>query len=91
MKASFSIDTSGHVTLAYDDQDGDRVTREFTAPVGRGYVREWCNGEWKQVCDRLSSMGSTLMGERATLINTIRREYSAMRSAERREASRDVY
>ena len=40
----------------------------------------------KQVCDRLSTRGSTLMvGSRNALIDVIRREYRVMRAAERRE------
>ena len=66
------------VSLSYDDIFGERIRRTFWVPVDGGYVRE--NG--KQVCERLSCSGSTLISTRATLLKCIRREYSAMRRSE---------
>jgi hypothetical protein len=40
----------------------------------------------QQVCDRLSSRGNTLTANPASLADVIRREYRAMRAAERRGA-----
>jgi hypothetical protein len=92
MKAKFEIDQIGRVTLSYDSEDWDgetiRVTREFTCPPDGGYVRERRDGDWKQVCDKLAAMGSTLMcSSREKLAELIRREYRAMRRAEKREAA----
>lgn len=91
MKAKFSTDQIGRVTLSYDCEDWDgetiRITREFTCPPDGGYVREYRNGDWKQVCDRLSHMGNTLsVSSRANLLDLIRREYRAMRRDEKSEA-----
>jgi hypothetical protein len=84
-KTTINADSTGNVTISYIDIFGERVTREFTCPVAGGYVRE---GD-RQVCERLSNMGNTLRcGQRSDLINLIRREYRAMRAAEKREAAR---
>lgn len=84
-KTTFTADTTGRVTLSYD-QDGERVTRDFSCPVGGGYVIEFRrNGSTQQVCRRLSSMGETLYSSsRAGLLDLIRREYRAMRAAQKR-------
>lgn len=92
MKARITADSMGYVTLSYDDtdyfDDATRITRVFVCPPDGGYVREQINGEWKQVCDGLSSMGSTLScSSREKLADLIRREYRAMRRAEKREAA----
>ena len=91
MKAKFTTDEVGRVILAYDVQDYDgvrRVERTFTCRPNGGYVREYVNGEWKQVCDRLARNGRTLTcASRDELLNLIRREYRAMRRAEKREAA----
>lgn len=81
---------SGSVTIAYDDEANDnRVERTFTCPVDGGWVQEEMTNGRVQVCDRLSHRGSTLRaGSRATLADLIRREYRAMRAAEKREAAR---
>jgi hypothetical protein len=94
MKASFTTNSIGQVTLSYDSEDmtGDtvRITREFSCPPDGGYVIEFVKGgNTKQVCDRLGHMGSTLMcSSREGLLALIRREYKAMRAAEKREAAR---
>ena len=87
MKAKFATDLMGRVTLSYDVEDYDgvrRVERTFTCPVEGGYVREYRNGDWKQVCDRLSHTGSTLScSGLGRLLGLIRAEYRAMRRAEK--------
>lgn len=93
MKTKITTDQIGRVTISYDSDDYDgvqRVERTFTCPIDGGYVREYRNGDWKQVCDRLSHMGNTLScSSRDKLVAMIRREYRAMRRAEKREAGRD--
>ena len=91
MKAKFSTDIAGRVTLEYDDEhhwtgETVRVRREFTCPHEGGYVREkMSNGNWEQVCDGLSGRGSTLTcSGRDRLLGLIRAEYCAMRRAEKR-------
>jgi len=88
-KAKFTVD-NGNVTLAYDVEDYDgvtRVERTFVCPADGGYVREYRDGDWKQVCDRLDHMGSTLYcSSRDNLPAMIRREYQAKRRADKRWA-----
>lgn len=82
MRAKFTARSNSEVTLEYDDIfSGDRVTETFTAPSSGGYVRR---GD-KQVCDKLSSRGSTLHlsnPDKYPLIDLIRREYKSMRKAD---------
>jgi hypothetical protein len=83
-------DGGGRVALAYDEC-GKRIVRVFTVRRDgkTGYVQEWFRdtNTWKQVCERLTSMGNTLMATDATLAEVIRREYKRMVAAEaRREA-----
>ena len=92
MKARFTTDSAGRVTVAYDNQfhwtgETVRVERTFTCPQDGGYVREkMSNGNWEQVCDKLAGMGNTLScSSREALIDLIRREYRAMRRAEKAE------
>jgi hypothetical protein len=91
MKAKFSADIAGRVTLEYDDEhhwtgETVRVSRTFTCPENGGYVRERTpSGNWEQVCDGLSGRGSTLTcSGRDKLLGLIRAEYCAMRRAEKR-------
>lgn len=92
MKMRLTVNPFGNATLSYDShawyaEEEERVIRWFTCPPDGGYVREWRHGEWQQVCDRLSGMGSTLScRSREALPDLIRREYRAMRREERREA-----
>jgi hypothetical protein len=67
------------VTIAYTNIWGDRISRTFWIPAAGGYVRE----NSQQVCRKLSTRGDTLMSTRATLLADIRREYRAMRRAEK--------
>ena len=90
MKAKFSTDVMGRVTVAYDMESwtGEtvRIERTFTCPEEGGYVREkMSNGNWEQACDKLAGMGNTLScSSRDKLIDLIRAEYRAMRRAEKR-------
>jgi hypothetical protein len=74
--------STGTVTLTYETEIGDVVTREFTE-IGM-YVYEYNrNGNTRQVCVNLAQGGHTLyVGD--DLLDTIRREYRAMRRAEAR-------
>lgn len=94
MKAKFTTDEVGGVTLSYDVEDYDgacRIERTFTCPFDGGYVREYRSGDWKQVCEHLHHLGRTLTcSSRDDLLTLIRREYQAMRRAEKREANRGL-
>lgn len=84
MKATITAYGANYVTLAYDDQDGERVLREFSAPSAGGYVEEiLANGCYRQVCRKLARDGSTLYFHAdKPLIDLIRTEYrAAKRSA----------
>jgi hypothetical protein len=85
-----TVAASGHVTISYQGPDGLRRERTFSAnsdtPV---YVREHRHdGTTTQPCEQLASTGSTLRASRATLADVIRREYRAMRAAEKRYGAR---
>lgn len=73
------------IVTEYDDCiTGERRRREFMVPANGGYIREWVRGDWKQVCDGLSDRGATLyLGAGGNLLAVIRREYRAMRRAEK--------
>lgn len=72
-------------TLRYEDEYGEQRERDFFAPRDGGYVREnW--GSPRQVCDRLSGGGATLVwrpDRDATLADLIRRERRRALAAER--------
>ncbi|WP_297501013.1 hypothetical protein [Ferrovum sp.] len=91
MKAKFTTDPAGHVSLEYDDTDYDgvtrRITRVFLAPLSGGYVREYLeHGKSSQVCERLSSTGITLsVTSREKLLDLIRKEYRAMCRSEKKQ------
>jgi hypothetical protein len=81
-----TVAASGHVTISYQGPDGLQRERTFSAnsdtPV---YVREHRHdGTTTQPCEELASTGSTLRASRSTLADVIRREYRAMRAAEKR-------
>lgn len=85
MKTVIKAVSDNHVCIKYECHiSGDIITDEFSAPIAGGYVR-FANGS--QVCDKLRCRGNTLYwsGE-APLINLIRREYSAMRRQQSKEA-----
>lgn len=89
MRAKFTHDPlRDTVTLAYDVEhyEGDRrVTRYFSCPSDGGYIYEYFgNGERRQVCEKLSSRGNTLIARNPkNLLYIIRREYRAMRRVEK--------
>jgi hypothetical protein len=85
MKTKFIL-LNGAVSISYDDQ-GVRVNREFICPIEGGYVRERVGNDfgngYRQVCRKLSTRGDTLMSTRDSLLADIRREYRAMKRAEK--------
>ena len=84
MNTSFTTTQPGYVAVSYDNEFGERITREFFCSDRQAsYVREWRkDGNHTQPCDRLSNRGNTLMcNGHANLMDTIRREYRAMRRA----------
>jgi hypothetical protein len=87
MRTKITADAQGRVTMAYVDWQGERRLRTFVCPANGGYVREtYASGSNPQVCERLSSAGSTLsVSSRSGLLELIRREYRKMRRAEKRE------
>jgi hypothetical protein len=65
--------------------DGTPIEFEVFAPRSGGYVRF---DDGAQVCERLECRGPTLIwGGSAPLIDLIRREYRAMRRAEKKYLS----
>lgn len=84
-KMQMTVESSGHVEISFTDAYTDeRVTRRFSAPTAEGYVTEHMRGgRTGQVCEQLASTGSTLRASRETLADVIRREYRAMRRAEK--------
>jgi hypothetical protein len=78
---------NNRVEISFDDAlSGDRVVREYSAASNGGYVYDQNE---KQVCDRLSSRGSTLRwNATAPLADLIRCEYRAMRASEKREEAK---
>ncbi len=79
-RTRFEVSAIGSVLVSYTDETGAYWTREFRCPQDGGYVREVMrNGDQKQVCDELSSMGNTLWCTREALPALIRREYRKMR------------
>jgi hypothetical protein len=86
MKTTITSDDQGYITISYDcAYTGERITRTFFCPINGGYVRESLH-DYPQVCEQLAHHGSTLTcSSRGHLIDVIRREYRAMRRAEKRE------
>lgn len=79
-----------HVTITFVNWNDEPVTMEIWAPTpaagGYTYVRL---GDG-QLCERLSTRGVTLMYYAGTkLVDIVRREYKAMRAAEKRAASKE--
>lgn len=83
MKAKFIATANHRVVIQFCPVvSGDEMVEiEYSAPVSGGYVR---NSDNKQVCKKLSTRGDTLQwaGDKS-LIDLIRREYKAMRRAEK--------
>ena len=88
MKAKFTTNKfDASVSVEFDAESPDfdnyetvRKTRTFSCPRAGGYVIEHIgNGNTAQVCDKLSSRGSTLRCSGSDkLPELIRREYQAM-------------
>ena len=90
MKMTLTTLQGGRVVIEYDDLYEDRITREFYCGVDTSYVHEQLpNGQSRQVCEFLSSQGSTLRASRDTLAAVIRREYKRMKARNDREIAAD--
>lgn len=86
-RARIAETPTGTVSLSYTDDLGNRHISEFFAS-GR-YVYEIEADQNRQVCDRLSRFGCTLMcNDKSDLLGLIRREWRALQRAERRAAKR---
>lgn len=87
MKTAIKSISNSRVEIKFEDLiTGDIYEYDIWAPADGGYVRY--NGD-KQLCERLSCRGNTLYWSgKAPLVDLIRREYKAMRRADKREASR---
>lgn len=89
-KAKITAQDDRHVTIEFADLlSGERITMEIWAPAPKmgGYTYVRYDGQ-KQLCDKLSLRGSTLMYKDGTrLVDLVRREYTAMRSADKRKAA----
>ena len=79
---------TGSLTIEYENEFDIHEVRTFVVRGRYVYELFGFNGGEQQVCDRLSSRGETLMATDETLTDVIRREYKAMRAAEKREAER---
>lgn len=91
MRTTIKTNRDGSVTLSYDSTGFDcedvRVERTFFCPATGGYVRECDKGNYSQVCCGLSDRGSTLYcSSPEKLPDMIRREYRAIRRAEKKAA-----
>ena len=77
------IQTSSGVTLEFDNDMGERVTRcFFVAGSKGGYVKEWDNrGGASQVCGKLRDRGYTLVSTHEGLLALIKREWNAAKRA----------
>ena len=82
MKTVITEVNSHEVNIKFENNFGEIVEMNIWAPASGGYVR---SGE-KQICKKLSATGSTLQwDDTAHLIDLVRREYRAMRRAEKSE------
>ena len=54
------------------------MSGSFFVPASGGYVREWVGSDLRQVCDRLTSRGSTLRSTGKRLLADVRREAAAL-------------
>jgi hypothetical protein len=86
MKAVFREFGRSHVALAYDDIYGDRIEREFmkhdNGLIYEVFYDRTGSDRYEYVCDDLSNVGSPVIAY-GPLIDTIRTEYQAMRSAQK--------
>lgn len=86
MKAVFREFGRSHVALAYDHIDGNRVEREFmkhdNGLIYEVFYDKTGGDRYDYLREGLSNMGSPVIAY-GPLIDTIRTEYQAMRSAQR--------
>ncbi|TBH28186.1 hypothetical protein ELG63_36475 [Rhizobium leguminosarum] len=86
MKAVFKEFGRSHVALSYDDADGKRVQREFikhdNGLIYEVFYDRQSGDRYEYVRDGLSNTGSPVIAF-GPLIETIRVEYQAMRSAQK--------
>lgn len=81
------VDAGDSVTIYYHDIDMDKLIRRdfFCSNKRDSYVREHGkNGQVYQVCEQLAGMGHCLSANPTSLATVIRREYRAMRRAEKK-------
>lgn len=84
MKTTITARSNNRVSIR-----GPHAALEIWAPATGGYVRYETHHGDKQLCDRLSRLGSTLFWDGTyPLIDLVRREYRAMRAARRRDERR---
>ena len=88
-KAKFTSHGADSVTVEYTDLMTDLdECRTFTRQGKYVYELIGNNGATRQICDKLSSRGSTLMCyEGSDLTDKIRAEYRKMRQAAKKELS----
>ena len=84
MRAKITLhEPSGVVTLTYEDDWGERITRLFVGEPGHYVWELQPNGNTTQPCDYLDHTGPTLVAGNS-LLSTIRRELARRRTRERR-------
>ncbi|MBP2563330.1 hypothetical protein J2857_006129 [Neorhizobium galegae] len=87
MKAIFKEFGRSHVALSYDDADGKRIEREFmkhdNGLIYEVFYNRPGGDRYEYVCDGLSNRGEPVIAYGA-LIDTIRNEYQAMRSTQKK-------
>ena len=92
MKTKIQQVTDNTVRLQYTNWMDEDVDATLFVPSGGGYVFVLQDdGSTTQICDRLSSTGSTLIyspQHHGRLVDMIRKEYRKMRAAEKRDAGR---
>ena len=78
MRTSIKLTSPNEVTLtAIDPFSGEEIKWIFSIPANGGYVRRG----HRQVCERLSRLGHTLICENGDdLLNTIRGEWKKYRA-----------
>ena len=80
--------TDNTVRIQYQNWMDEEIDETLFAPSDGGYVFVLqADGSTTQICDRLSSTGSTLIYSpkyHGRLVDLVRREYRKMRAAEKR-------
>lgn len=87
MKAVFRALSWTHVVLSYDDNYGNRVKREFMkrrdSSVFEIFDEKLGDDKYVTVCDCISHIGEPITSY-GPLVNAIRAEYKAMKSAQKK-------